>query len=89
MDDRRFDEFARHVARPTRSRRHVLGALLVGIVGGAVVPGLTWQAAATSRCPHGKHKCHGGCCPKQGPVCCNGYCCKKGFKCCGNRKCCK
>jgi hypothetical protein len=89
MDSARFDRLARLFARPAHSRRQLVGAALVGILGGAVVPGLPWRAAASAKCPNGKHKCGGGCCPRRGPVCCHNYCCKKGYKCCGNKKCCK
>jgi hypothetical protein len=89
MDSARFDRLARLFARPAQSRRQLVGAALVGILGGAVVPGLSWSAAAGGRCRHGKHRCGHGCCPRRGPVCCRTYCCRKGFKCCGHKKCCR
>lgn len=87
MDSTWFDRLTRMAAAPAHSRR-TLAAAIGGAFGGVVVPGLARRASAGGVCGKG-HKCHGGCCPKRGPVCCKNYCCRKGFKCCGNKKCCK
>ena len=89
MDTSRIDRLTRLMALPAQSRRKLVLAVIGAAIGSVTIPGLRWHAAASAKCPNGKHKCHGHCCPARGPVCCKGYCCKKGYKCCGNNKCCR
>jgi len=87
VDSRRLDTLARTFALNAGSRRSLL--IGTGLAMFGVSAGLELDGEAKTRCPNGKHKCHGKCCPKRGPVCCKNYCCKKGFRCCGNKQCCK
>ncbi|HEU5434547.1 MAG TPA: hypothetical protein VFU81_22935 [Thermomicrobiales bacterium] len=87
MEGSRFDGLIRDAAAAAANRRQLAFGLAVGLATGAVVMPMAHEAAAApeaagGNCGHGRHHCHGKCCPRRGPVCCKKGCCKKHYHCC-------
>ncbi len=86
MDESKFDALTRDVATAGGSRRQLTFGLTIALLTGAVVMPMAHEASAAETaggaCGHGRHHCHGKCCPRRGPVCCKKGCCKKHYHCC-------
>ena len=70
-----------------RARRTVIRGLIVGLLGGMVTASAAHEATASGKCGSGRKSCHGGCCPKNAPVCCKKGCCNRGEHCVGSNLC--
>lgn len=94
MDGSRFDGITKGFAGDGGSRRSLLKAFAVAVVGGAAVgaPTVAFAAkeafasaeagAAGGACGRGRKQCSGGCCPRRAPKCCGKKgCCPKGYTC--------
>src|SRR3954462_10333391 len=82
MDGSRFDGFTKDLAHWSGTRRRLVPGVIMGLLGGTIVPPVVHEVAAGGKCHKGDHTCHGKCCPSRGPVCCKHGCCKQGFRCC-------
>jgi hypothetical protein len=83
MVKHRFDGLVRAVGADPKSRRNLLAALTLGLIGsGAMIPLASEAAGTEGRCAV---RCKKGCCSKKFPKCCDKYrlCCPKKAKYCG------
>ena len=85
MDAKRFDRLVKAVGKDPTSRRKLLAALTIGLVGGVTMIPLTAQDASAAGAEYCQYQCRSGCCSSRFPLCCDKYrmCCPKGARYCG------